>query len=76
MDCRRVHEVVFLYADNEMEDDLVVDFQQHLELCPHCARRLEEARRLLILLRERCLRASAPERLRQRILTSFPHRRP
>jgi mycothiol system anti-sigma-R factor len=75
MNCQRFREVVFLYTDNEMGEDLRIDFQQHLELCPRCARRIDRARRLLSLLRARCARASAPERLRVRILTSLPHRR-
>ena len=75
MDCRRFKKVVFLYTDNEMEADLVVDFRKHLNLCPHCARHIQYTLRLLSLVRKRCHRASAPEGLRARILTSLPHRR-
>jgi len=75
MDCRRFSEVVFLYTDNEMEEELLVEFRQHRDLCPGCARRIDYTRRLLTLLRERCRRASAPESLRRRILINLPHRR-
>lgn len=74
MNCRKVRETVFLYADNELEANLVVSFRRHIELCPHCAREIEHALRLLSLVRQRCRRATAPERLRQRILINFPHR--
>ena len=74
MNCRKVREVVFLYTDNEMEQQLRVSFREHLELCPPCARRIDAARMLLTLIRNRCARESAPEPLRRRILTSFPHR--
>ena len=39
MNCTRVKEVIFLYTDNEMEEDLLISFREHLVLCPHCARR-------------------------------------
>ena len=74
MNCRRVKEVIFLYTDNEMEGDLLISFRRHIEVCPGCARQIEHAMRLLTLMRKKCGRASAPERLRHRILTSFPHR--
>jgi mycothiol system anti-sigma-R factor len=75
MNCRRVREALFLYVDNELEAELVVSLRHHLDLCPGCARQIEHTLRLLTLVRERCRRASAPERLRQRILVSFPHRK-
>ncbi|MDX1384397.1 MAG: zf-HC2 domain-containing protein [Thermoanaerobaculia bacterium] len=75
MDCHKVREIVFLYTDNEMEEELRITFCRHLELCPRCARRIEAAQRLLELVRQRCSRAVAPPRLRRRILTSLPHRR-
>jgi mycothiol system anti-sigma-R factor len=75
MNCRKVRETLFLYADNEMEADLVISFRRHVEICPACAREIERALRLLSLVRQRCHRAPAPERLRQRILVSFPHRK-
>ncbi len=75
MNCRRVRETVFLFTDNEMEEELLVSFREHLEICPECAREIEGARRFLSVVRRRCARAAAPDRLRQRILTSFPHRR-
>lgn len=75
MKCTRVRQVIFLYADNEMGEDLVLAFEEHLVLCPGCAREADNARRLLALLRQRCVRAPAPARLRRRILTSLPHRR-
>ena len=75
MECSRVRQVIFLYTDNEMEEDLLIAFEEHLVVCPGCARRIDYAQRLLSLLRRSCVRASAPERLRQRILTNLPHRR-
>lgn len=75
MDCKRAREVVFLFVDNEMEEDLVVDFRTHLADCPLCAERIDYTLRLLAIVRERCVRERAPERLRVRILSHLPHRR-
>lgn len=71
MNCRKVTEVVFLYTDNEMEEELLISFREHIELCPGCARRIEYTRRMMTIFRQRCTRATAPENLRQRILASL-----
>jgi len=68
MECRRVRQVVFLYTDNEMGQELLVAFREHLELCPHCLQEVQAAQRLLTLLRARCARRAAPEGLRLRIV--------
>lgn len=75
MNCKRVNEVLYLFFDNELEDDLLAGFRSHMNGCPDCARRLDYTRKLLFLVRECCRRQSAPERLRVRILASMPHRR-
>lgn len=71
MDCRKVREVVFVYADNEMDGELLVSFQQHVAVCPECARQKVFAERLVTVVRKRSVRASAPEQLRQRILAAL-----
>jgi hypothetical protein len=35
---------------------------------------MDYTRKLLLIVREKCVRCSAPERLRSRILISMPHR--
>ena len=74
MDCSRFEEIVFLYSDNQLEQELVVFYRRHIDLCPACARRAAYTDRLLGILRQRCERATAPDRLRRRILASLPHR--
>lgn len=76
MDCRKVREeLVFLYIDNEMGQELLVAFQRHVSRCPHCAQEAQYTRRLLTILRERAGRRRAPRRLRAQILARLPHRR-
>ena len=68
MHCRRVQRFIFLFADGQVAGTVKVAFRTHLEGCPHCARELEAAERLLALLRRGCRRHSAPEHLRSRLL--------
>lgn len=75
MDCKEVSEVAFLFVDNEMAADLVTPFRDHMARCPGCAQRIDYTRKLLWLVRERCVRCTASQELRVRILTSLPHRR-
>ncbi len=76
MDCKQIkEELVFLYADNEMGQEVLIAFKRHVSVCPHCARKAEFTRRLLELVRERARRRQAPRRLRAKILAGLPHRR-
>jgi mycothiol system anti-sigma-R factor len=74
MDCKEVGAVLFLFFDNEMEDGLLSPFRDHVSGCGDCAKKVDYTRKLLLIVREKCIRCSAPERLRIRILTSMPHR--
>jgi mycothiol system anti-sigma-R factor len=71
MDCKRVRQVIFLYVDNEMGEELHVAFEEHMSDCPHCAQRIEYTRKWLTLVKRRCSRVPAPDSLRRRILTSL-----
>jgi anti-sigma factor (TIGR02949 family) len=73
MDCKGAKRVVFLYVDNEMGEDLHIAFEEHMSVCPRCARHIEYTRQWLTLVKRRCRRVPAPERLRRRILTSLRH---
>ena len=73
MNCSRVREIIFLYADNELGEELLVSVQEHVVVCPQCARRIDYTRRLLTVVRKGCRGSRAPESLRERILTSLRH---
>ena len=76
MDCKRVKdELVFLFTDNEMNQELLVAFCRHVSACPHCARKTDYTCRLLRIVRTRAVRWPAPGHLRTRILTEMRHRR-
>ncbi len=74
MDCKRVVEVIFLFFDNEMDEELLTPFRDHVSHCGDCAKRIDYTRKLLMVVRQRCLRCTAPDRLRHRILFNMPHR--
>ena len=74
MDCKEVGEALFLFFDNEMEEGLLAPFRDHVGRCGSCSKKVDYTRKLLWIVRERTIRCNAPDRLRIRILTSFPHR--
>jgi mycothiol system anti-sigma-R factor len=75
MDCKEVSDTLYLFFDNEMEEELLAPFRDHVGSCGDCAKKVDYTRKLLWIVRERTYRCSAPDRLRIRILTSFAHRR-
>lgn len=75
MDCKEVSEVLFLFFDNEMEEELLTPFRDHVGRCGDCSKKVDYTRKLLVIVRERTIRWSAPDGLRHRILISMPHRR-
>jgi mycothiol system anti-sigma-R factor len=74
MDCKEVAEALFLFVDNEMEEERRTPFRDHVDRCPGCSKKMKYTLKLVLLVRERCIRCNAPEALRHRILTSMPHR--
>jgi mycothiol system anti-sigma-R factor len=74
MDCKEVGAVLFLFFDNEMEEELLTPFRDHVSRCNTCSKRVDYTRKLLVIVREKCIRCTAPDKLRHRILTSMPHR--
>jgi anti-sigma factor (TIGR02949 family) len=75
MDCKEVSSVLFLFFDGEMDDDMLSPFRDHVGGCDGCAKQVDYTRKLLLIVRERTIRCTAPDSLRHRILTRFPHRR-
>lgn len=71
MDCQRIHESMFLISDNELEDELIVVFREHLDFCSGCSDRFEYVTQLLTIVRRRCHRVSAPAGLEIRIRRSL-----
>lgn len=75
MDCKEVSTVLFLFFDNEMDDETLTPFRDHVGRCGDCSKKVDYTRKLLLIVRERTIRCTAPDSLRHRILTHLPHRR-
>lgn len=75
MDCRRINEFLYRFFDNELEQEIVASFCDHIATCPDCSRRVSYTRKLLLVVRQKCSRCHAPDSLRLRILGVMPHRR-
>ncbi len=76
MDCKKIkEELVFLFIDKEMGQDLVISYKSHVSRCPDCARQERTDAFFVSLLRKRNLRCKVPSKLRGKILSGLPHRR-
>ncbi|HMB54282.1 MAG TPA: mycothiol system anti-sigma-R factor [Thermoanaerobaculia bacterium] len=71
MDCQHASEAVYRFLDRELDSESLSDFSEHLDRCGHCAGRVAYTRRLLLLVRQRCVRHAAPPQLRERILVTL-----
>jgi mycothiol system anti-sigma-R factor len=71
MDCQQVSEFVYRFLDRELEAEVLTDFDDHLDRCGLCAGRVAYTRRILLLVRQRCVRHQAPPQLRERIIVSL-----
>ena len=67
MGCTRCRRVVFLWIDRERESLPVEPLARHLQECPECRDHAVRVERLVLMLRTRCRRTSAPGHLASRI---------
>ena len=67
MACNRVRRAVFLWVDRDREVLPRVPMERHLEGCPHCRERATRIEQVIVMVRTRCFRRSAPMALQERI---------
>jgi anti-sigma factor (TIGR02949 family) len=51
-DCRKVHELLGDYLDEELRDALCKELETHLERCPECKVHVDSVRKVIRLYRE------------------------
>lgn len=69
MKCRKVKEEhVLVFTKDEAGRELTVAIQRHVSVCPDCAEVGEHTRRIVTIVRRQCIRETAPETLRERIV--------
>ncbi len=71
MACNRCRRVLFLWVDRERERLPMAELAEHLEHCPECRDRALRVERLVLTVRTRCHRATAPGHLAVRIRALF-----
>lgn len=76
MDCEKVRQEIFLYIDKEMDEEAQAWVSAHLSRCGDCSRHIRYTIKMLMLVRQRCSRRSAPDGLRSRILERLRTPRP
>jgi predicted anti-sigma-YlaC factor YlaD len=69
MACRRIRRAVFFWVDRRHGETIADPVGRHLDECPQCRDRATEIERLILLVRSRCPRQSAPSRLHEQILS-------
>jgi anti-sigma factor RsiW len=52
VDCRKVHELLGDYLDEELRDALCKELETHLERCPDCKVHVDSVRKVIRLYRE------------------------
>ncbi|HEX2254266.1 MAG TPA: hypothetical protein VHQ65_13425 [Thermoanaerobaculia bacterium] len=75
MDCKRAREMMYVFVDERThhhdgalrDDELAGSYWNHLDDCGHCKQKAVFTRRVVLVVRQRCARHSAPQRLRERI---------
>lgn len=67
MACNRVRRAVFLWVDRDREELPRATMERHLEGCPHCRERATRIEQVIVMVRTRCARRSAPIELQERI---------
>lgn len=69
--CSEVLSLVFLYIDNEIDEQREVTVSTHLRECPPCEGEYAIERRVRTLVQRGCRGEGAPEAVRQRIITEI-----
>lgn len=71
----KVTELLFRAVDEELDPQESMLLREQIESCADCAREAVYVRAVVQVVRQRCVRVSAPMSLRLRILNQFDHRR-
>lgn len=67
MSCHRARRVVFLWVDRERESLPVAPLERHFAECPECRDHAVRVERVVLMVRARCRRETAPQALASRI---------
>jgi len=69
--CDDVKRIAYFFLDEQVGAQKAVDIRHHLDDCTDCGQRVTIHRRLRTFLQRRLARCCAPDRLREKILSTF-----
>jgi len=75
MNCHTFQRSVGAFADGELEVDQNLEALEHLNMCPRCARRVEDVHALRNALRAAFAEERTPDHLRNRVAAALAHER-
>jgi predicted anti-sigma-YlaC factor YlaD len=52
LDCRKVHELLDDYLDDELKEVVLGELETHLEMCPDCTLHVDSVKKVIRLYRE------------------------
>ena len=70
-DCNDTITQLYAYLDRFLDEELRLEIDEHLRICPDCQGRLEFEHTLKLTIRERSREEPVGEDLRQRLLDCF-----
>lgn len=70
-DCKDTITQLYAYLDRFLDEELRLEIDEHLRVCPDCQGRLEFEHTLKLTIRERSREEPVGEELRQRLLDCF-----
>jgi anti-sigma factor (TIGR02949 family) len=70
-DCNDTIEQLYAYLDRFLDENLRLEIEEHLRVCPDCQGRLEFEHTLKLTIRERSREEPVGEDLRRRLLACF-----
>ena len=70
-DCNDTIAQLYAYLDRFLDEELRIEIDEHLRVCPDCQGRLEFEHTLKLTIRERSREEPVGEDLRQRLLDCF-----
>jgi len=68
MDCQKFQEYLYLFLDREIDENLKLEIEKHLQKCPVCSLELEKERNFGHVLKTHLIKDKAPFALRETVV--------
>ena len=68
MDCQKFQEYLYLFLDKEVDENITLEMENHLQTCPMCSLELEKERKFGHVLKTHLIKEKAPFALREAVV--------